>query len=88
MKGTRRLHVSTHRDIWTDRHRKLRVERRAAPKGGAHVTRKIYQYGIKVSSWESETFKIVIPVENHPQKPKNRLADYHPSVDGGVLICV
>ena len=27
------------------------------------------------------TFKIVILVENHPQKPKNRLADYHP-IDG------
>ena len=28
--------------------------------------------------WGSGTLKIVIPVENHPQKPKNRLADYHP----------
>ena len=42
------------------------------------------QYGIKVSYWGSGTLKIVIPVENHPQKPENRLADYHPSVVGGV----
>ena len=28
----------------------------------------------------------MIPVENHPQKPENRLSDYHPSVGGGVLI--
>eukprot|EP00964_Phaeocystis_antarctica_P112717 scaffold76841_cov69-Phaeocystis_antarctica.AAC.2 len=47
--------------------------------GGAQVTRQVSKYGIKVSSWGSETFKIVIPVENHPQKPKTRLADYHPS---------
>ena len=26
----------------------------------------------------TETFKIVIPVENYPKKPKNRLAEYHP----------
>ena len=44
------------------------------------------QYGIKVSYWGSETFKIVIPVENHRQKPKNRLADYHPLWGWGVLI--
>jgi len=50
------------------------------------VTRQVSQYGIKVSSWGSETFKIVIPVENHPQKPKNRLADYHPLWGWGVLI--
>ena len=31
-----------------------------------------------MSYWGSGTLKIVIPVENHPQKPKNRLADYHP----------
>ena len=49
----------------------------------ARVTRQVPQYGIKVSSWGSETFKIVIPVENHPQKPKNRLAYYHPSGGGG-----
>ena len=54
--------------------------------GGAQVTRWVSQYGIKVSSWGSETFKIVIPVENHPQKPKNRLADYHPLWGWGVLI--
>ena len=43
------------------------------------------QYGIKVSYWGSGTLKIVIPVENHPQKTGNRLADYHPS-GVGVLI--
>ena len=38
------------------------------------------QYGIKVSYWGSGsgTLKIVIPVENHPQKPEYRLAYYHP----------
>ena len=51
--------------------------------GGAQVTR---QYGIKVSSWGSETFKIMIRVENHHQKSKNRLAYYHPLWGGGVLI--
>ena len=56
--------------------------------GGAQVTRQVSQYGFKVSSWGSETFKIVIPVENHPQKPKNRLADYHPLGGCGVLISV
>ena len=29
------------------------------------------------------TLKIVIPVENYPQKPKDRLADYHPLWMGG-----
>eukprot|EP00964_Phaeocystis_antarctica_P156361 scaffold125970_cov57-Phaeocystis_antarctica.AAC.1 len=28
--------------------------------------------------WGSGTLKIGIPVENHPQKPENRLADDHP----------
>ena len=46
--------------------------------GVAQVTRQVSQYGIKVSHWGSETFKIVIPVENYPQKPKKMLADYHP----------
>ena len=36
------------------------------------------QYGIKVSYWGSGTLKIVIPVENHSQKPENRLGYYHP----------
>ena len=41
----------------------------------------------KVSFWGSETLKIVIPVENHPQRPEIRLADYHPLWGwGGVLI--
>ena len=34
--------------------------------------------------WGLIPSKIVIPVENHPQKPKNRLADYHPYGVGGV----
>ena len=36
------------------------------------------QYGIKVSFWGSGTLKIVIYVENYPQKRRFRLADYHP----------
>jgi len=36
------------------------------------------QYGIKVSFWGSGTLKIVIYVENYPQKRCFRLADYHP----------
>ena len=36
------------------------------------------QYGIKVSFWASGTLKIVIYVENYPQKRCFRLADYHP----------
>ena len=38
--------------------------------GGARVAQWVSQYGIKVSYWGSGTFKIVILVENHPQKPK------------------
>ena len=34
--------------------------------GCAQVTRKVSQYGIKVSFWGSGTLKIVIYVENHP----------------------
>ena len=59
---------------------------RSRDTGGAQVTRQVPQYGTKVSSWGSETFKIVIPVENHPQKPKNRLAYYHPLLGVGMLI--
>ena len=44
------------------------------------------QYGIKVSFWGSGTLKIVIYVENYPQKPCFRLADYHPLWGVGVLI--
>ena len=51
-------------------------------KGPAKVIRQVSQYGIEVGSWEPETLKIVIPVENHPQKPKNWLADYDPSGGG------
>ena len=36
------------------------------------------QYGIKVSFWGSGTLKLVIYVENYPQKRCFRLADYHP----------
>ena len=42
------------------------------------------QYGIKVSFWGSKTLKIVIYVENYPQKRCFRLADYHPLWGGGV----
>ena len=44
------------------------------------------QYGIKVSFWGSGTLKIVIYVENYPQKRCFRLADYHPPLGWGVLI--
>ena len=43
---------------------------RSRDTGGAQVTRQVSQYGIKVSFWGSGTLKIVIYVENHPQKPK------------------
>ena len=46
------------------------------------------QCGIMVSFWGSKTPKIVIPVENHPQKPENRLADDHPLGGWGLLISV
>ena len=36
-------------------------------------------YGIKVSFWGSGTLKIVIPVENYPQKRSFRLAVIRPS---------
>ena len=41
------------------------------------------QYGIKVSFWGSGTLKIVIYVENYPQKRCFWLADYHPLRGGG-----
>ena len=43
------------------------------------------QYGIKVRFWATGTLKIVIYVENHPQKRSFWLADYHP-LWVGVLI--
>ena len=43
------------------------------------------QYGIKVSFWASGTLKIVIYVENYPEKRCFRLADYHPLWGWGVL---
>ena len=42
------------------------------------------QYGIKVSFSGSGTLKIVILVENHPQKRIFRLDYYHPSEGRGV----
>ena len=47
-------------------------------KGPAQPTRQVCQYGIRVSFWGSRTLKIVIYVENYPQKRCFRLADYHP----------
>ena len=41
------------------------------------------QYGIKVSFWGSGTLKIVIYVENYPQKRCFRLAYYHPLLGWG-----
>eukprot|EP00964_Phaeocystis_antarctica_P051408 scaffold29987_cov47-Phaeocystis_antarctica.AAC.1 len=70
-------HLEPHRPSWPT------IKRLT---GDAQVTRHVSQYGIKVSSWGSETFKIVILVENHHQKPKNWLDDYHPLWGGWVLI--
>ena len=42
------------------------------------------QYGIKVRFWATGTLKIVIYVENYPQKRSFRLAVYHPLWVGGV----
>ena len=41
------------------------------------------QYGIKVCCWGSDTLKIVIYVENYPQKRSFLLVDYHPLWVGG-----
>ena len=41
------------------------------------------QYGIKVSFLGSGTLKIVIYVENYPQKRRFRLDDYNPLCGGG-----
>ena len=69
----------------------LGLERCIAPmciyrKGPAQPTRQVCQYGIRVSFWGSGTLKIVIYVENYPQKRCFRLADYHPPLWWGVLI--
>ena len=47
---------------------------------------RLFFCGIKVSFWGSGTLKIVIYVENYPQKRCFRLADYHPLWGWGVLI--
>ena len=54
-------------------------------KGPAQVIKQVCIYGIKVSFWGSGTLKIVIPVENHPQKRSFWLADYHPLCVGGLI---
>ena len=55
-------------------------------KGLPNLRDRFVQYGIRMSFWGSGTLKIVIYVENYPQKRCFRLADYHPSGGGGVLI--
>ena len=52
-------------------------------KGGAQVALQVCIYGVKLSFWGSGTLKIVIYVENHPQKRFLLLADYHPLWVGG-----
>ena len=78
--------------------RKLQLQAKiCTPPGGAMVAKINYkalrglprwcdrfgQYGIKVSFWASETLKIVIYVENYPQKRCFRLAYYNPLWGGG-----
>ena len=47
-------------------------------KGLPNLGNRFVQYGIKVSFWGSVTLKIVIYVENYPQKRCFRLDGYHP----------
>ena len=55
-------------------------------KGLARWRDRFILYGIKVSFWGSGTLKIVIPVENYPQKQRFRLVDYHSPLGWRVLI--
>ena len=55
-------------------------------KGLPNLGDRFVQYGIKVSFWGSGTLKIVIYVENYPQKRGFWLAYYHPLWGVGVLI--
>ena len=46
------------------------------------------EYGMKVSSWGSGTLKVVILVENHPQKRNFRLDENHTPIrprSGGLI---
>ena len=54
-----------------------------AVKGLPNLRDRFVQYGIRMSFWGSGTLKIVIYVENYPQKPSFWLADYHPLWGGG-----
>ena len=51
--------------------------------GVAQVTRQVSQYGIKVSSWGSETFKIVSPSKITPRNRKIGWLIITPSGVGG-----
>ena len=62
---------------------RLPVGYRLRGTGGGQVIKWVCIYGVKVSFWGSGTLKIVIYVENHPQKRSFRLADYHPLWVGG-----
>ena len=52
-------------------------------RGGCQVTRQVTLYGIKVSFWVSGFLKIVIYVENYPQKRNFWLDVYHPPLGRG-----
>ena len=54
-----------------------------ALQGGARWDDRFGQYGIKVSLWGSGTLKIVILVENHPQKRIFRLWLINSQSQGG-----
>ena len=62
----------------------LLPRREVTVKGLPNLRDRFVQYGIKVSFWGSGTLKIVIYVENYPQKRSFWLADYHPLWVGGV----
>jgi hypothetical protein len=51
---------------------------RSVLKGLPNLRDRFVQYGIRMSFWGSGTLKIVIYVENYPQKRCFRLVDYHP----------
>ena len=61
----------------------LRTSDRSPIKGVPRWRDRFVQYGIKMSFGGSGTLKIMIYVENYPQK---RLADYHPLWGWEVLI--
>ena len=72
------------RDKRTGRQERHIIQRLLKIKGLPRWDDRFGQYGIKVSFSGSGTLKIVILVENHPQKRIFRLDYYHPSEGRGV----